>query len=313
MLELPWLGWRGRTLRDGGGERPQPEREGDPGQVLGFHRARFSARDRSPRRHPLHRSPDRSIDSPARGGVRDRVRGTSGGGRGLKLAFIGTAAYAVPSLRALHAAGHRLDLVVTQPDRPGNRLRMTPRPVKPAAQELGLAVFQTERIRLPEAVERLAAADPDLVVVVAYGQIIPRAVLERPPRGVLNVHASLLPRWRGAAPIAHAILAGDPVTGVTIMQMDEQLDHGPVLALSETAIGEREDAQQLGARLAGLGAGLLVDTLGRLDLIEPREQDHSAATLAPKLSREDGELSWDLDAAEIDRRVRAFQPWPGVT
>jgi methionyl-tRNA formyltransferase len=219
----------------------------------------------------------------------------------------------VPSLRALHAAGHRLELVVTQPDRPGNRLRMTPPPVKTAAQELGLAVFQPERIRFPEAVERLAAADPDLVVVVAYGQIIPRAVLERPPRGVVNVHASLLPRWRGAAPIAHAILAGDPVTGVTIMQMDEQLDHGPILAMSETATGEREDAQQLGARLAGLGAGLLVDTLGRLDLIEPREQDHSAATLAPKLSREDGELSWDLDAAEIDRRVRAFQPWPGVT
>src|SRR2546430_10247802 len=230
MLELPWLGWRGRTLRDGGGERPQPEREGDPGQVLGFHRARFSARDRSPRRHPLHRSPDRSIDSPARGGVRDRVRGTSGGGRGLKLAFIGTAAFAVPSLRALERAGHRLELVVTQPDRPGHRLRLTPPPVKTAAQELRLTVFQPERVRAPEAIQRLAEAEPQLVVVVAYGQIIPPAILQLPPRGVLNVHASLLPRWRGAAPIAHAILAGDPETGVTVMQMDEKLDHGPLLA-----------------------------------------------------------------------------------
>jgi methionyl-tRNA formyltransferase len=190
---------------------------------------------------------------------------------------------------------------------------MTPPPVKVAAQELGLAVYQPERIRLPEAMERLAAAGPELIVVVAYGQIIPRTVLEQPSRGVLNVHASLLPRWRGAAPVAHAILAGDPVTGVTIMQMDEQLDHGPILARSETAIGEREDAQELSARLAALGAGLLVDTLGRLDALEPREQDHSAATLAPKLSREDGELGWNLDAGEIDRRVRAFQPWPGVT
>ncbi|HYW24522.1 MAG TPA: methionyl-tRNA formyltransferase, partial [Terriglobales bacterium] len=143
----------------------------------------------------------------------------------------------MPSLRALHGAGHDVVLVVTQPDRPGHRLRLTPPPVKAAAQELGLEVYQPERVRAPESVARLAAAAPELIVVVAYGQIIPRAVLEIPPRGVLNVHGSLLPRHRGAAPIAHAILSGDAVTGVTIMRMDEQLDHGPVLTTRETRIG----------------------------------------------------------------------------
>jgi methionyl-tRNA formyltransferase len=219
----------------------------------------------------------------------------------------------VPTLRALAEAGHDLGLVVTQPDRPGHRLRLTPPPVKTAAGELGLPVFQPERIRAPEAVSRLEEAEPELVVVVAYGQIIPSTILELPRRGVLNVHASLLPRWRGAAPIAHAILAGDPVTGVTIMAMDEQLDHGPILATRGTAVGEREDAATLAQRLATLGSELLVETLPELGSIVPRQQDHEAATLAPKLKREDGELGWELDAAEIDRRVRAFQPWPGVS
>ena len=219
----------------------------------------------------------------------------------------------MPSLRALHGAGHDVALVVTQPDRPGHRLRLTPPAVKVAARELGIEVFQPERIRVPEAVARIAASRPELIVVVAYGQIIPRSVLEIPPRGVLNVHASLLPRHRGAAPIAHAILGGDRVTGVTIMGMDEQLDHGPVLATRQTAIGPHEDAAALAERLAAMGADLLVATVARLDEIVPVEQDHAAATLAPKLAREDGELSWDLDAGEIDRRVRGLQPWPGAT
>src|SRR6266581_1773292 len=154
---------------------------------------------------------------------------------------------------------------------------------------------------------------PETGVVVAYGQIIPRSVLEIPPRGVLNVHGSLLPRYRGAAPVAHAILRGEPATGVTIMQMDERLDHGPILATRETAIGPHEDAAALTGRLAALGAELLVETIAGLDEIDPVPQDHHAATLAPKLAREDGELEWDLDAAEIDRRVRGLQPWPGVT
>jgi methionyl-tRNA formyltransferase len=219
----------------------------------------------------------------------------------------------VPSLQALHAGGHDIQLVITQPDRPGHRLKVRPSPVKVAAQELGLPLFQPARIRAPEVVERLLELAPELMVVVAYGQIIPAEVLAIPKRGALNVHASLLPRHRGAAPIAHAILAGDAETGVTIMRMDEQLDHGPVLAARKTAIGEREDAPVLTARLAHIGAELLVETLERLDEIRAADQEHARATIAPRVSREDGELEWSMDAQEIDRRVRALQPWPGVT
>lgn len=219
----------------------------------------------------------------------------------------------MPSLQAIVDAGHRVELVVTQPDRPGHRLRLTSPPVKGAADELGLALFQPDRIRAPESVARLAGLRPDVIVVVAYGQIIPRSLLQIPSQGAVNVHASLLPRHRGAAPINHAILAGDRVTGVTIMRMDEQLDHGPILARSETEIGPHEDAVSLADRLAPMGAALLLEVLARLPELRPVEQDHSAATLAPKLSRQDGELEWDLDAIEIDRRVRGLLPWPGVT
>jgi methionyl-tRNA formyltransferase len=219
----------------------------------------------------------------------------------------------VPSLRALVAAQHDVVLVVTQPDRPGHRLRLTPPPVKVAAAELRLRVAQPERIRSDEAVADIRDAAPELMVVVAYGQIIPAAVLGIPKRGVLNVHASVLPRHRGAAPIAHAILAGDRTTGVTIMQMDEQLDHGPVLAVRETEIGKGENAAALAERLSRLGADLLVETIAKLDSIRPEPQEHARATLAPRLSRDDGRLAWTLAAEEIDRRVRALQPWPGVT
>jgi methionyl-tRNA formyltransferase len=219
----------------------------------------------------------------------------------------------VPSLQALHAAGHEIVLVITQPDRPGNRRKITPSPVKVVAQELGLTVLQPQKIRDPAVVVRLRELRPDLMVVVAYGQILPADVLSIPTKGVVNVHASLLPRHRGAAPIAHAILAGDRETGVTIMKMDEQLDHGPVLSMRHTEIGPREDAPGLTARLARSGADLLVDTLARLARIEPSEQDHERATIAPRLRRENGELHWEMDAKEIDRRVRALQPWPGAT
>ena len=228
--------------------------------------------------------------------------------------FVGTAPFAVPSLRALDAAGYRIPLVVSQPDRAAGRgLGLKPPAVKVAARELGLEVFQPERIRAPEAVARLRELAPDLMVVAAYGQIVPGSVLEIPPRGLLNVHGSLLPRWRGAAPVAHAILSGDPVTGVTIMRMDAELDHGPILSTAETEIGPHEDAVSLTDRLAEMGAALLVDTVGRLDEIEPREQDHEHVTYARRLAREDGELDWARGAVDIDRRVRAFQPWPGVT
>jgi methionyl-tRNA formyltransferase len=219
----------------------------------------------------------------------------------------------VPSLEALLRAGHEIPLVVTQPDRPGHRGRVTAPPVKLAAVRLGLELFQPDRIRDAGAVERVRAANPELIVVVAYGQIIPRSLLELPPRGALNVHASLLPRWRGAAPVAQAILAGDEVTGVTIMRMDEQLDHGPILARREVSVGRGEDAAQLTERLAGVGAELLVDTIERLDEITPVEQDHERATLAPRLTRQDGELEWSLPASDIVRRLCAYTPWPGVT
>jgi methionyl-tRNA formyltransferase len=210
------------------------------------------------------------------------------------------------------AAGYDLVLAVTQPDRPGHRLRLTPPPVKLASLDLGIQVLQPERIRDEAAIAAIAEVRPDVMVVVAYGQIIPRPLLELPPRGILNVHASVLPRHRGAAPIAHALLARDRTTGVTIMQMDEQLDHGPILAMRETEIGPREDAPSLTSRLAALGADLLVESLENLDALEPREQDHAHATLAPKLTREMGELNWEMPAAEIDSRVRALQPWPGA-
>lgn len=211
------------------------------------------------------------------------------------------------------SAGHDVALVVTQPDRPGHRLRLTPPAVKVAAVQMRLPVLQAERIREAEALASIAEAEPDALVVAAYGQIVPQPVLDVPRRGPLNVHASLLPRWRGAAPVAHAILAGDRVTGVTIMRMDEQLDHGPVLARRETEIGPHEDAASLTARLAALGADLLVETLEGLDGIAAVPQDDSRATLAPKLKRQDGELEWSLPADDIDRHVRALQPWPGVT
>jgi len=192
-------------------------------------------------------------------------------------------------------------------------MRLTPPPVKVASQELGLPLYQPEKIRDPDAVERLRSLAPDLLIVVAYGQIIPRAVLDIPRLGALNVHASLLPRWRGAAPVARAILAGDKETGVSIMKMDEQLDHGPVLAVRATPIEEGEDAAQLTMRLAGIGAKLLVQTLESFDDVRIVEQDHKQATLAPKLTREEGELEWSMEAGEIDRHVRGLQPWPGAT
>jgi methionyl-tRNA formyltransferase len=220
----------------------------------------------------------------------------------------------VASLRALQSAGHSIELVVTQPDRPARRgMKLTPPPVKVAAQELGLPLYQPEKIRDLEAVDRLRRLAPDILIVVAYGQIIPRAVLDIPSLGALNVHASLLPRWRGAAPVARAILAGDTETGVSIMKMDEQLDHGPVLAARATPIEHGEDAAQLTRRLAGIGAALLVETLETFEHLRVVEQDHKKATLAPKLTREEGELEWSFGAGEIDRRVRGLQPWPGAT
>ena len=179
--------------------------------------------------------------------------------------------------------------------------------------ELGLPIYQPARIRDPESLERLRAPAPDFLVVVAYGQILPSSVLAIPRLGAINVHASLLPRHRGAAPVARAILAGDLETGVTIMKMDEQLDHGPILAVRATPIGEREDAAELTGRLADIGAELLVETLEHFEDLRVVGQDHSRATVTSKLRKEEGELEWRMGAPEIDRRVRGLQPWPGAT
>jgi methionyl-tRNA formyltransferase len=231
----------------------------------------------------------------------------------MRTIFLGTPQFAVPTLERLLSSGHQIPLVVTQPDRPkgrGNSIAMSP--VKEAALRHNLEVFQPERIRRPEGVDRLKPIAPDLMVIVGYGQIIPQSILDIAPRGVLNVHASLLPKYRGAAPIQWAIANGESVTGVTIMQIDAGLDTGDMLRKAETPIGENETAIELSPRLAAMGADLLVETLAALDSITPEKQDPTAATLAPILKKEDGLIDWQLPARAIHNRIRGLQPWPGA-
>lgn len=205
--------------------------------------------------------------------------------------------------------------VITQPDRPAGRGRvLTPPPVRLLADQLALPVIQPERLREPEAWETLQGWQPDLIVVAAFGQILRRNVLDLPRHGCINVHASLLPRWRGAAPIQAAILHGDPTSGVTIMQMDPGIDTGPMLAQRETPILPEDTAETLGARLADLGADLLVETLPdylRGDL-QPQPQPADGATYAGMLSKDQGALDFSEPADALERRVRAFTPWPGA-
>jgi methionyl-tRNA formyltransferase len=232
----------------------------------------------------------------------------------MRLVFLGTPAFAVPSLERLVGAGHQVLAVVTQPDRPRGRGQnpATP-PVKQAAARLGLPVYQPERVRRPEAVEYLRALAPEAMVVVGYGQIIPQVVIDLAPLGIVNVHASLLPEYRGAAPVQWAIARGETRTGVTTMRIDAGLDTGDMLLKAETAIGPEEDAVELGGRLAVLGAGLLVETLAGLaaGTIVPEKQDNSRATYAPLLKKEDGLIRWDEAASAIHNRIRGMQPWPG--
>ena len=233
----------------------------------------------------------------------------------MRIVFLGSGSFAVPSLRALVAGGHDVAAVVTQPDREKGRGRVVqPPPVKPAAEELGLRVLQPPKIRAPEAVEALRAARPELSVVVAYGQILPRAVIDVAPRGTVNVHSSLLPRYRGAAPIHWAIVNGDAETGVTTMLIDEGLDTGPTLLARATPIGPEETTPELERRLAALGGDVLLETIDGLakGTLRPVPQDHAAATLAPLLKKEDGRIDWSAPAHAIERRVRGLQPWPGT-
>jgi methionyl-tRNA formyltransferase len=234
----------------------------------------------------------------------------------VRVVFLGTPAFAVPSLDRLAAAGHEVASVLTQPDRPrGRGQQCAAPPVKEAALRLGLPVYQPERIRRPEAQQYLAALTPRAMVVVGYGQIIPQSVIDLAPLGILNVHASLLPKYRGAAPIQWAIVNGEARTGVTIMRIDAGLDTGDILLKAETEIGPEENAVELGRRLSIMGAGLLVGALEGLDaaVIVPQEQDSALATYAPLLKKEDGRIDWRQPAAAIHNRVRGLQPWPGAS
>ena len=229
----------------------------------------------------------------------------------MRILFIGTAELACPCLEAAHRlTGHKIIGVITQPDKPkGRSLQLSPPPVKVIAGKLGLPVSQPVKIR--EAVEAIRTQRPDLIVVVAYGQILPKALLEIPTRGCINLHTSLLPRWRGASPIQSAILAGDAETGVTTMFMDEQLDHGDIILQRRTPIRLDDTGATLHDRLATLGAELLAETLTLTDWPH-RQQDETQVTHARKFAKEDGRIDWTKSAVEIDRQIRAFNPWPGA-
>jgi len=232
----------------------------------------------------------------------------------LTVVFMGSPEFSLPALKAL-AARYQVVGVVTQPDRPAGRGQvLTPPPVKLLAQDLNLPVIQPRRLREPEAMTQLQTWHPDLIVVVAFGQILRAEVLDLPRYGCINVHASLLPRWRGAAPIQAAILHGDAETGVTIMRMDPGVDTGGVLSQRTTPIYPADTAATLSERLSRMGAELLMETLpGYLDgTLSPRPQDETLATRAPMLKKEDGQLDFSQPAASLARQVRAYNPWPGV-
>jgi methionyl-tRNA formyltransferase len=234
----------------------------------------------------------------------------------MKLVFCGTPQFAVPSLEQLAASGFDVHLVVTQPDRPqGRGMELTAPPVKQAAQKLRLPVIQPEKIKKNEDFQKqLTMLAPDAIIVVGYGRIIPPWMLTLPRHGNINVHGSLLPKYRGAAPIQWAIASGESATGVTTMLLNEGLDTGDILLLRELPILPDDTSLTLAPRLAELGAGLLVETLRGLEAgsIRPVPQDHSRATLAPILKKEDGEVDFTRSAAEISNRLRGFQPWPGA-
>jgi methionyl-tRNA formyltransferase len=231
---------------------------------------------------------------------------------GLRLVFFGTPEFAVPSLERLLASRHQVLAVVTRPDRPrGRGLHLAPSAVKAMAQRHGVPALQPERLKDEAFLERLAAFAPDCGIVAAYGKILPEAVLAIPPLGLLNVHASLLPRYRGAAPIERAIMAGESETGVTIMRVVRELDAGPTYASAGRPIGPDETGAEVERALAELGAGLLLEVLGRLEPGLPAvPQDDSRASYAPRITREDGLIDWPRPGRAIHDQVRALHPWP---
>jgi methionyl-tRNA formyltransferase len=232
---------------------------------------------------------------------------------GLSVAFFGTPAFAVPTLDALHHSAHRVAVVVTQPDRPRARgQRVTASPVKAYAETHGLPVLQPTRLRDDDVMAALEATEAEIGVVAAYGKILPQRLLDWPSRGLVNVHASLLPRWRGAAPIHRAVVAGDAVTGVTIMRVVAALDAGPMIDRAETPIGPDETSDAVEARLATLGAELLVRTIDRLAAgpVDETPQDEALATYAARLERRESQVDWARPATAIHNQIRGLQPWP---
>ena len=229
----------------------------------------------------------------------------------MKIVFMGTPDFAVPSLQALLDAGHEVCAVYTQPDKPqGRKQVLTAPPVKELALRHGIPVYQPATLKNEEEQQKLRALAPEVIIVVAYGKLLPKAVLDIPPRGCINVHGSLLPRWRGAAPIQWSVIAGDEKTGVTTMQMAEGLDTGDMLLTYETEIGARETAGELFDRLAQAGAELLLETLEKLDSITPQPQDDSRSCYAHMLDKQMAVIDWAKSAHEIDCLIRGLNPWP---
>lgn len=229
----------------------------------------------------------------------------------MRIVFMGTPDFAVPSLQALIDAGHDVCAVYTQPDKPqGRKQILTAPPVKTLALEHDIPVFQPNTLKNGDEQARLRELAPEVIIVVAYGKLLPKAVLDIPPHGCINVHGSLLPRWRGAAPIQWAVIAGDEMAGVTTMQMAEGLDTGDMLLTYETKVGEKETAGELFDRLAQSGAELLTQTLVKLDEIEPRPQDDAQSCYAHMLDKQMAVIDWSKSAHEIDCLIRGLNPWP---
>jgi len=232
----------------------------------------------------------------------------------MRIVFMGTPAFAVPSLKTLLTTSHEVVGVVTQPDRPrGRGQSVEASPVKRLAESAGVPILQPEKMKNPEFLGAISRWNPEVIVVTAFGRILPKVILELPPKGCVNVHASLLPKYRGAAPIQWAIIRGESVTGVTMMLMDEGMDTGPILLQASLTIGPDETAGELSLKLAELGGAQLVPTLQKWEegTLKPQKQDETQATMAPLLKKEDGRIDWELSAKELVNRIRGLSPWPG--
>lgn len=232
----------------------------------------------------------------------------------MKIVFFGSPVLALPSLKKLLETDHSIDLIITQPDRPSGRgKKLKPCPVKKTALDLNIPYYQPLKIRKDEiALDKIKEIEPDLNVVVAYGQIIPSSIIYLPRYNSLNVHFSLLPKYRGASPVQKALLDGEAKTGITIFELNEKMDEGDILVQEEVNIFPDEDAAELEARLAQKGADLLIKAIAQIDKLKHRKQDHSQATYAPKIMKEDGKIDWTKNSLYIERQVRAFTPWPSA-